>query len=632
MKPSTLKRSSDAAPDRARNFEFFPEAPNFDYLRSGIEPAVKKKRFKLDPSIPGEKYGPDPKQKLLWIERMTKKIRKRFGHKCNWDIVLCLGASRSGKSLAAVARCIYLCCKYPGTKVIVGSLNFAQLEGSLVEDYKRLFSINKEWDHPFILRKPGRSHKRIVFRNGSSVSFINLGDNYMRVLGRGVDVIHIEEPELLKSEEAYMTLLTRLSGKATPIKQVILTANPTEDLGWMIKLFDLDQYQEDFEGVKKKPGKPCSCHICPKCQKATSKQIEYIDGVCPKCQYVKRVVCPGRQHNMRVIIFRKQNTHVDDTYQQKLEATLSHDHVQRFVKGFVLHKKKGKVYNCFHASNVYAEDKPVNLKKPLIWCLDFNNRPQCSVICQTLKRDGQTHIDVIDEITQFDAGPEQVADIFIKRYAKTGIKTVFVYCDPAGHNGAIKSLKLSTIAMIVQCLEQKGRFDVQLMTPRTKYPIADRFNAVNWNLRSGDDYVRLRFNPKCVHVISGLDQIKWNRTGDKEDETEDFKARERGKNGAFWPGLTHHAAAVGYFLVKEHPMIPYSKRDDPYFQIPATGEVVTISSDDTVRRTQFTAEKIAELERLYRSQEEYDDDDDDELDRREMSIAGMIRQGGGAWG
>jgi hypothetical protein len=231
-------------------------------------------------------------------------------------------------------------------------------------------------------------------------------------------------------------------------------------------------------------------------------------------------------------------------------------------------------------------------------------------VCQEFRKDGIRHVDVLREITEYDADPAFVAKKFIKMFRKSGIRKVLVYCDPTGMNGPIKQLKLSNLGMAVETLERSGYFDVTVMTPKTIYPIIDRFNSMNWMMKDGNDYVRLHFNPSVKHAISGAERVKWNRQGKKEDEQEDFKAREKGRNEVFWPGLTHHMAALGYFMVEEHPMIPFHKREDPFAVFPDAGISTVIRNNEEIIRTEYSPDQIASLERSYRrDMNRYGDDD-----------------------
>jgi hypothetical protein len=596
----------------------------------------KKRVFNIWPTVPGTKYGPSFKQKLAWIEKLPPKLKGKYAHQHDLDILLLLGGTRSGKTATSVARCLYIARKYPKSRIIVGSLNFNHLEETVIEDYKKLLTKVKEWDHPSILRKPNRTHKRLVFRNGSVISFVNL-ENFMRTLGSQADIIHIEEPELLKSADALEVLLTRLSSPVVPFKQVILTANPTEDLGWMIDWFKLEQFQEGWDGDKTPIGKPCECHICVKCQR-DKKNVEYINKKCPVCGHEKKNNCPGNQYFQRVILSdASDNEHLPENYQRNLAATLSYDKMQRFGKGFVLHRKKGRIYTCFHGGNVMASDKEINPDKDLIWALDFNQHPQCSVICQEYKKDGLTHVDVLDEIVLWGAGPEQVANEFISRYKNLGLKKkVRIYGDPTGFNGAIKNLVLSRFHTLVETLEKKGKFDVDLVAAKTLYPVALRLDSVNWMMRDGNDYVRLHINPSCRHVTLGAEKIEWDNAGKKENENCDIKARSKGKQGDLWL-MTHPMAALGYFIVKDHPMIAFDEKEKPFIANPASGTVITTDDEGNVIERQYTEAELTEIEDMYgiHSDDEDDDLDDDEefgiSPIRQASIASLLRKSG-SWG
>lgn len=588
--------------------------------------AKKKKKRQLEfwpkPKA-GMRRGPNPKQKLLWIEKMPDSIRP---HKHGTDIVLFLGGTRSGKTASAVARALSIAYHYDKAKIIVGSVNFTHLNDTVIEEYKKLLSIRKDWDHPFVLRGPNQNHKRIKFANGSTIMFVNL-DQHMKLLGKEADIIHIDEPELLQSSDALETLMTRLSGTNVPFKQVILTANPTENLEWMIEWFSLKQFEEDYAGPPIPIGKPCRCHFCAKCEETTKEDVIYINGMCPTCGHKKDNDCPGNQYFIRVVqSTAADNEHLREGYQRDLNATLSYDKRQQYSKGFVLHRAKGKIYNSFDGQTVFTQDVPIDRDKDLIWTLDFNQHPQCSVICQEYIEDGLTHVAVLDEIVLWGAGPEQVGAEFIRRFKHLDLKgKVHIYGDPSGWTGAIKGLTKDRFTHISEMLEEAG-FDVLLHARKGWFPIASRIDSVNWMLKDGNGYRRMKINPSCRHVILGAERIEWDKNGKKEDEKCDHLARKKGKQGELWL-MTHPMAALGYFIVAAHPMVPGAD-PVPYLYNADTGMVTEMKNGEIV-------ERHVSLEDIELEEEVEDELIEEDLEYQEdygnSSIASLLRSRG-SWG
>lgn len=506
----------------------------------------------------------------------------------------------SGKSVGAVARALYLCRTYPNAKIIVGSVNFTHLEDTIMEDYKAVLSIHKDWDHPFVQRGPNRTRKRIEFKNGSRIRFVNLDDNnYKKILGQGADFVHIDEPELLKTSGPLEYCLTRLSSTAVPFKQVVLTANPTEDLGWAIDWFKLHQFDPSYQGPPLPIGEKCKCHLCVKCEHK-QEEVLYLDGVCPSCGHKKDNVCPGDQHFIRVLFFSPEdNEYLRDGYQRDLNATLSHDRRVQFSQGIIIHRTKGKPYTSWDRECVFKENIPIDPNKDLIWSLDFNQYPQCSIIAQEYKEEGVKKVVVLDELIRWGAGPEKVAREFVAAYKDVGLQgSVHIYGDPSGFTRQIDSLNNVTdrFRTIVGILEKEG-FDVILHARPTVYSIIGRIDSVNWMLKDGNSFRRMKINPKCQYLIKSAESTNWNRAGKKEDENEDTKARAKGRDndGIVW-ALTHPMCALGYYIIEEHPM---NKRDGsvPFVQNIGTGVVSELREGEIVEYD-FAKEKLVENEQL----------------------------------
>lgn len=591
----------------------------------------------------GQVYGPTEFQKKLWIENMPVDVRRECAHRHDLDIPLLLGATRSGKTRAAVARCAYVARRYHNARIFVGSLNFTHLEETVIEDWKSLFSMNGgEWNHPSVVRKPSRSHKRLKIRTAdgkgiSTVSFVNL-ENYLRILGSEADIWHIEEPELLKGHSALETIITRMSSAAVPFKQIILTANPTADsLDWLIDWFRLEQFEEDYTGEKLPVGRPCTCQYCVPCEQK-NKLVLYHEGGCPECGSEKSTKCPGNQIFQRVIMSdASMNPHLTDNYQRDLKATLSKDTQTSLVKGFVFRRRRGGIYaNHLSGESVYVRDKEIRPNEPVIWTHDFNRMPMCSVVCQTWEKDKLTHIDALDEIIVPNSGPEEVAYEFISRYRGIINGVVRIYGDPSGFTGNIKGKQLDRFRILEKLLKDAG-FQVDLKAYPTVYGRSKRFDSVNHMFKSldndGSQITRLHFNPQCKWLLLSAQKTVWNRGGTGEEEKEDHYFRDKWKTtDGPWP-LTHPMAALGYYIVEEHPIIP-DARKSPFFQTLGTGRIIQLTNDDLIETT-LTSQDLDDI------RDEFDLEDDLELERqardqldmdyKEPSIADMFRKGG-RWG
>lgn len=589
------------------------------------------------PPRPGIPYGPTEFQKTPWIENMPKDIRPHYH---DLDILLLLGGSRSGKSIAATARCAYVARNYPGAKIYVGSLNFNHLEKTTVNDFwKPMFSVDGgEWNHPSVISKPTRENKRLKIRTRdgkgiSTVTFMNL-EQYLKMLGTEADIWHIEEPELLRSNDALQTIMTRLSSHAVPFKQIMLTANPTAELDWLIDWFKLEQFEDGYTGEKIPIGDKCNCQYCVACENSKNKMVPYVDGFCPECGYIKHTKCPGGQYFQRVVISDpSMNPHNTDNYVRDMKSTLNRDNKAAFVTGLVFRRKKGAFYPNYSGRNVYPEDKPIDPDKPLIWTHDFNRMPMCSVLCQEWLDDNErVHVDILDEIIVRNSGPEEVAAAFIDKYAGWYNGLIKIYGDPMGFTGHKKGKELDRFNKLVQILQMRG-FNVELKAYPTVYYISKRRDSVNAMLCTkdidGTELIRMHINPRCEWTRLSLEKTVWDSSGKKEDERNDKKYRDKSKPDEMW-ALTHPACALGYFIVEEHPYVN-GERPPLLIHNVGSGRLVKLTDQDKLTVEQITKKDIEEykreIEKKQRDELEAEDRFIDSLRYRnsETSLADSLR-------
>jgi hypothetical protein len=534
------------------------------------------------PEVEGKKRGPNPKQLVLW----------KWGHLHPKSIDVLLGAARSGKTLAVVARCLWTALKFPGAIIVVGSMDFEHLKNTIINDFKERLSIKEDWDHPVLKKgkKLSREHKDLEFKNGSIIRFVNL-NLFIKTLGMKADMIVIEEAPTLKDEEMLDLLLGRLSGMRVPFKQVILTGNPMKSLGWMVPRFHLYQFDKDYEGQPVQIGKPCSCQYCLLCKKRKLGNFERVNGVCPVCGYKNKSDCPGNQNWHRVIQFYPEdNDHVPDTLDSDNEASMDSNAYKRMGGGQIIISKTGACYPHLSAKNLLSDNHAIDPNKDLIWTLDFNHYPECSVICQEYEGthpvtgNPTTEVLVLDEIVEWKATEKKVARKFIAKFKDIGLKgKVRIFGDPAAFNNAVvnedddEELKeYDKFVVLVQELEKAG-FDVELCARHTVYLREDRITNVNFFLDDGDGYNRVKINPAAKHLIASLKGVTWDPNGKKEWEEVDRRAKRSGD----WDKvhvMTHPSCAFGYYLIEAHPMFPTVDKV-PYIQNMSTGEVTELGKN-----------------------------------------------------
>lgn len=187
----------------------------------------------------------------------------------------------------------------------------------------------------------------------------------------------------------------------------------------------------------------------------------------------------------------------------------------------------GRVYHAFDR-NIHLGDFSFNPRLPIWIGQDFNIDPMSSVIMQP-QPNGEIH--VIDECVLFGSNTQETADELSRRYYRY-LKQVVFFPDPAGsqrgHARGESDLKI---------LRETGF--TRLRYRRKHPPVADRVNAVNRLLKSGEGSINLRIDRRCKHVITSLEQTIY-KPGSREIDKS--------------AGIEHSGDALGYPIEFEFPV------------------------------------------------------------------------------
>lgn len=520
-------------------------------------------------------YGPSEKQRKMFIEKLEERP-----HLHPLDIFLFDGANRAGKTATAVARTIQYLLEYPGSTALVGAANLPILERSAKEEWRKRFSIQGDWDHPLVLRKPTAQTKCLRLKNGSKAWFIHFSD-YQILRGVEADIIHIEEASLLPSEDSMNELVRRLSGSKGPIKQLILTTNPEESKGWIYEKFSLKQNEPGYDGPTLPIGDTCSCNVCSPCLNIRKEKVEFVDGRCPKCNAAKENNCPGDQEFFRVLrVASWDNSHLPSDYVDNMRSSMSEEYFQLYGEGKLVELRKGKIYKSFSKHNIHPVDIELDYGKPLIWSFDFNVSYQCSVVCQERQTKLGTIVDVIDEIVVPEAGPEQVAREFLSRYGDYN-GPIIIYGDPSALNNKTGSNDPSQFQVVYEILTNPKKAGMDDISPKkvevtvkkikgqTKIYVVSRVESTNSMLKNASGEIRLYLNPKCRYTILSLEDMRWmeNQNNTSQMDTRCDKLAAKSPNKRVLHLLSHPTDALGYYIYKKFPIVP--KNEMPTFvQVP----------------------------------------------------------------
>lgn len=187
----------------------------------------------------------------------------------------------------------------------------------------------------------------------------------------------------------------------------------------------------------------------------------------------------------------------------------------------------GRVYYAFDRK-VHVQPCEFNPKLPIWIGMDFNVDPMSMVVLQQ-QPDGTVW--AVDEVVLFGSNTEESCDALEKKYWRNQ-KQITMYPDPAGNQRQHARGETD-----LDILREKG---FKKIKHRKRHPkVADRVNSVNRMLRAADGSIRLRIDPKCVHLIKSLEQTiykKGSRDMDKD------------------MGVEHSTDALGYPIELEFPI------------------------------------------------------------------------------
>lgn len=250
------------------------------------------------------------------------------------------------------------------------------------------------------------------------------------------------------------------------------------------------------------------------------------------------------------VLAQARATMDEDTYAQEWEGAFT--------------SPRNQVYYAFRAED-HVEACEYDPKATLFVAFDFNVSPGCAIVCQERRYMGNnpkvTRSEdvtmVIDEIwIDQNSNTRRVSGEIVERYgAHEG--EVWIYADASGGAGRTSQIAGSDIDLIQQCLSPVfGGRDVPMSggkvlhlpsrlivdVPSSNPPVRARINSVNARLRAVDGTVRVRIDPKCVHLVRDLEGVQYKKGSGDID-----------KAGA--PDLSHISDAFGYLVHRRYPMM-----------------------------------------------------------------------------
>jgi hypothetical protein len=168
---------------------------------------------------------------------------------------------------------------------------------------------------------------------------------------------------------------------------------------------------------------------------------------------------------------------------------------------------------------------------PLLWALDFNVDPMCSVVAQVI--DGTMY--VLDEIVLSRSSTAEACEEFIHRYGRHK-KELRVYGDASGNNRMTTGS--TDYEVVNRCLREAGLKKVEVLVPRKNPSVRDRIACVNGSLRNAAGETVLYVDPKCKELIKDFEEVTYKDETSVIDKSKD-------------PRRTHLSDALGYLMWQE---------------------------------------------------------------------------------
>ena len=203
----------------------------------------------------------------------------------------------------------------------------------------------------------------------------------------------------------------------------------------------------------------------------------------------------------------------------------------------------GLAYHAFsRAENVKACQ--YDASKPLIWSLDFNVHPMCSVL---LQRAGDT-VHALDEMALQNANTPAACEEFLQRTAawrRYGTIAMEVYGDASGYQRRTSGSGTDWSLIREFFAGRKSEFQASIRGATANPGVRDRVNIVNSRLCSASGERNLFIDPRCRELVRDLERVQW-----KADRTE----RSRDELDKSDRMRTHVSDALGYYLAQAFAM------------------------------------------------------------------------------
>lgn len=220
---------------------------------------------------------------------------------------------------------------------------------------------------------------------------------------------------------------------------------------------------------------------------------------------------------------------VPDFY-ERLKHSYDEKFYEQEVLGKYLNIHGGAVYHAFQRSD-HVTDVEIRPTLPLLWALDFNVHPMCSIVAQI----SEGTVYVLDEITISRASTRDACEEFHARFPQH-VPGVCIYGDASGNR--LQTSGTTDFRMIREFFDSAGYRNVTYKVPRANPAVRERVTLLNAKLRSACGEKHLLVNKKCVELIKDLEEVSYKPDSSVIDKDKD-------------PYRTHLSDALGYLVWQE---------------------------------------------------------------------------------
>lgn len=257
------------------------------------------------------------------------------------------------------------------------------------------------------------------------------------------------------------------------------------------------------------------------------------------------------------VIFAKprENQHIlatDPAFYDRLQSTYGDSFYRQEVLGEYLVMDNRRVYSGFDRKK-HMTDVAVDPERPLLWALDFNVSPFCSVVCQRF----DDALFVVDELVLERGNSVDMAGLMKDRYGRKqpGVQPMrlVIYGDASGH--AEQTNGPSNYKQIVALVSEGHFASVETRVAKSNPAVLDRIHQVNSLLDPADGKQRFWMDHKCQSLMLDFERLRFQEDGVHVNKTED-------------PKRSHSSDALGYLIWEEFASKPKIGERPPGRQSP----------------------------------------------------------------